>query len=423
MKSLKNILLVSYIKNKGIRRLCFVIGIIPTLVVFLATIGTNDFISVFIEKFILLLILFYFPFLVAVTIKWIKVGFSEKENSKTKKDEKIITENTISIKENKQNIISDKKEDDFWIKKIIWHDKEEIEKSAKDYDKTPWYRSNRFIVPTLYFILQTISLIFITKERDIYTYIGALWFAFSFIYFSVKGYRFAILLLIALVIFDFIYGIIVYNIHNGGVIVARFMIYGGFLGELITAFRIECHLIKNNLSKKKKALKDILIGLVLPTIFVVLISSIMVIYEDNKPLSEDDNKSYQIIGKIYKHTTGIRDYCKNVNYNITTYPEIFKQKFADKILFAEQEMKRLNIKSQSIYEIEGIDNISYEAWQDERKLTIARFLIQKQQIQHKEFEWNDEYYQLLSQLQFCQFIDENAEELINEHNDLDILRN
>lgn len=86
-------------------------------------------------------------------------------------------------------------------------------------------------------------------------------------------------------------------------------------------------------------------------------------------------------------------------------------------------MKRLNIKSQSIYEIEGIDNISYEAWQDERKLTIARFLIQKQQIQHKEFEWNDEYYQLLSQLQFCQFIDENAEELINEHNDLDILRN
>ncbi len=422
MDLIKNILFVSYIKNKGIKRLCFVIGIIPTLVVFLATLGTNDFISVFIEKFIHLLFLFYFPFLVAVTIKWIKVGFSEKENPKTKKDKKKVTEKESLIKENKQNVISDKKEEDFWVKKIIWHDTEEIEKLAKDYDKTPWYKSTRFIVPTLYFILQTISLIFITKETDIYTYIGTALLAFSLIYFSVKGYRFAILLLTALVIFDFIYGIIIYHIH-GGIIIARFMIYGGFVGELITAFRVECHLTKNDLSKKKKILKDILFGIIFPIVCAILISSIMVVYESNKPLSEDDNKSYQVIGKIYKHTTGISDYCKDVGYEMTTYPEIFKKVFADKILFAEKEMNRLNLNSQSIYEINGIENISYEAWQDERKLLIARFLIQEQQIQPEEFEWDEKYYQLLSQFQFCQFVDEHAEELISEDNDLDILRN
>ena len=112
------------------------------------------------------------------------MGNISGDNSNAKNSKKLEIKKANNIKTNQQKAAN---END-WIKKIIWHDKEEIEDDAKNYDKTPWYYSRRFIAPTLYFVIQTLVLIFITKERDIYTYIGAVWLAFSLIYFSVKGY-------------------------------------------------------------------------------------------------------------------------------------------------------------------------------------------------------------------------------------------
>ena len=343
------------------------------------------------------------------------VGNISGDNSNAKNSKKLEIKKANNIKTNQQKAAN---END-WIKKIIWHDKEEIEDDAKNYDKTPWYCSRRFIAPTLYFVIQTLVLIFITKERDIYTYIGAVWLAFSLIYFSVKGYRLAILLLTALIIFDFIYGIIIYNIQ-GGIIVARFMIYGGFVGELITAFRVERYMAKNKLCKKKKRLRDFLVGFLFPSIVAF---SAMVICEIDKPLSKDDETSAQMIGTIYMHTTGVINYCQDAGYAMTTYPETFKRKFADKIVFAEQEMKRLDVNAPSIYEIEGMRDTSYNAWIDERQVLIARLVMNEHGISPNEFQWDEKYYQLLTQTEFCQLIDEMADKFIDSNQDLDILRN
>lgn len=74
MKKIKNILLVSYIKNKGIRRLLFVSSIIFCFVVFNNAYG--------LDILICLLFSIYLFFFVACVIKWIISGF--KESKKTK---------------------------------------------------------------------------------------------------------------------------------------------------------------------------------------------------------------------------------------------------------------------------------------------------------------------------------------------------
>lgn len=74
MNKIKNILLVSYIKNKGIRRLLFVFGALFGLSAFAASRG--------IERITSFILTIYFFFFVACIIKWIISGF--KESNKTK---------------------------------------------------------------------------------------------------------------------------------------------------------------------------------------------------------------------------------------------------------------------------------------------------------------------------------------------------
>lgn len=74
MKKIKNLLLVSYIKNKGIRRLLFVSSIIFAFIVF------ND--SYGLEKLGCIIVSEYLFFFVACIIKWIISGFKESKKQK-----------------------------------------------------------------------------------------------------------------------------------------------------------------------------------------------------------------------------------------------------------------------------------------------------------------------------------------------------
>lgn len=119
----------------------------------------------------------------------------------------------------------------------------------------------------------------------------------------------------------------------------------------------------------------LLILFYVPFLIAATVKWITAIYEANKTLSKDDEKSYQVIVEIYMHTTGIIDYCNNAGYLMVRYPELFKQTFANKISFAEQEMKKLNINSPSIYQIDELKTVSYTAWNEQRQMVIANIIM------------------------------------------------
>lgn len=89
MQILKNILFVSYIKNKGIRRICFIIGLMFSIYSFLKAFSsimsnieyykTLDLLedTIIITGFVIFL--FYLPFLLCCVIRWIYLGFKNKE--------------------------------------------------------------------------------------------------------------------------------------------------------------------------------------------------------------------------------------------------------------------------------------------------------------------------------------------------------
>ena len=82
MNVIKNIFFVSYLKNKGIRRLCFVLGILLAIRETVVWYDYED--SIEIDYFYILgllwplLLCFYLPFLLSCIVKWIYTGFKEK---------------------------------------------------------------------------------------------------------------------------------------------------------------------------------------------------------------------------------------------------------------------------------------------------------------------------------------------------------
>lgn len=149
-----------------------------------------------------------------------------------------------------------------WILKTIWHDKIEVEKYAKSYDEKPWYKTSRFIAPILYFLLTVSTHLFFSKEEfGVLEIIGVAAVMTPFIYLSTKGYRSAMALIILFIIIDFIAALLVFPVRPRiAPIIVRFLIYGTIAGELITSIRVENYLIKHHLRKKKKTLKDFIIG-------------------------------------------------------------------------------------------------------------------------------------------------------------------
>lgn len=75
LKSFKNILFISYLKNKGYRRICTIIGVFLGL--FPLLLGNT--MHARIQGF---LIAFYLPFLIACLIKWVIQGFKENKPQK-----------------------------------------------------------------------------------------------------------------------------------------------------------------------------------------------------------------------------------------------------------------------------------------------------------------------------------------------------
>jgi hypothetical protein len=70
MNIIKNIILISYIKNKGVWRVCFVLGAL--LGCFAFSINSRN-------ALLYGLLWFYIPFFIACLIRWIYVGFKESK--------------------------------------------------------------------------------------------------------------------------------------------------------------------------------------------------------------------------------------------------------------------------------------------------------------------------------------------------------
>ena len=83
-----DILFVSYLKNKGVRRICFVLGLILALFVLLIQWSLGYEMNK-IYKF-LPIVFFYIPFFIAVIFKWIYVGFKDTKDSKEEEFLKVL---------------------------------------------------------------------------------------------------------------------------------------------------------------------------------------------------------------------------------------------------------------------------------------------------------------------------------------------
>ena len=75
-----DIIFVSYLKNKGVRRICFILGLLLALFILLVQWSIGYKINI-IYKF-LPLVFFYIPFIIAVIFRWIYVGFKDTRDSK-----------------------------------------------------------------------------------------------------------------------------------------------------------------------------------------------------------------------------------------------------------------------------------------------------------------------------------------------------
>ena len=81
--SIKGIIAVSYIKNKGARRILFVLGIVFAIIPALIFIRDFEYGSYSLANFFWIFFALYFPFIIGCAIRWIKEGFKEGDISET----------------------------------------------------------------------------------------------------------------------------------------------------------------------------------------------------------------------------------------------------------------------------------------------------------------------------------------------------
>ena len=73
-KLLLSIAFVSYLKNKGVRRICFILGVLFALMP-----ASNFSFGHFFDDLKNILIAFYIPFIIASAIQWVYNGFKHKD--------------------------------------------------------------------------------------------------------------------------------------------------------------------------------------------------------------------------------------------------------------------------------------------------------------------------------------------------------
>ena len=71
---IKNIICVSYLKNKGVRRICFILGVLFALMP-----ASNFAFQHLFDDIKNILIAFYMPFIIAIAIQWVYNGFKNKD--------------------------------------------------------------------------------------------------------------------------------------------------------------------------------------------------------------------------------------------------------------------------------------------------------------------------------------------------------
>ncbi|MBR2136436.1 MAG: hypothetical protein IJ852_00545 [Alphaproteobacteria bacterium] len=312
----------------------------------------------------------------------------------------------------------------FSLLSLLWDSQEKIRRLAENYSQIPWYKSTRFGAVFCYALL-----LFAATVLDLgfkgnlhYTVMfiwGCLVVIIPVIYLGTKGYRW----LLFLVALSLIGGILNLALH------AYFWIHWLFalvllylFRQTIKAFRIENYRIKNNLSAKKPIIKDILISIILPLTGAFLTAAGFAIHEYNQIESEQRKQEmFLLVGTVYNHTTGLVKYCQTAGYTIIRYDRAFKEKFSAAVQRAEESLPLLGLKAASLSEIKDIDQISYDAWQSDRRRLIAHHIMEEQGLSADNFVWLDIYDQRMPIAEFCRMLDENADMFVNKNSELDFL--
>lgn len=140
-------------------------------------------------------------------------------------------------------------------------------------------------------------------------------------------------------------------------------------------------------------------------------------------MSEADKKKYTDIGItagiIYRHSVGYNKFCSNNGYELTNYPNLFKETFKNELdsFYKKVEKNSLNY-DKLIKDIDAKYNdyieeaIKGELYALKKQLTIE-LLADETDISMEDIQWEDQYDEIIPFEEICMLFDENAAEIIS----------
>ena len=223
-----------------------------------------------------------------------------------------------------------------------------------------------------------------------------------FVYLMVKGYRVIIFCWIIMYTISQWYTMLFVPITTP---VVHFIWWCIIAGAGVTALRIENERHKVN-TIKSTLLRDIIIIM----LYIAIIGIGLFCYIKIIP---NDNLAY-CYAAIHKNTKGITSYCAKHGVLLQEFPFAFKRTYKDEIELVNNMLKEseylLSIYNQELAEYDK----NFEYINNERMYYISGFIIEKMQISFDDFIWKDEYWDIVSESDYCRLIDNSFDGLYKE---------
>lgn len=387
---LKDILFVSYLKNKGVRRICFVVGLMLGVISF-----ASEGVSIY------PIVLFYMPFIIAVCIRWIYIGFSKNEE-------------IIHAEKTSKGLWEEKLKRIFSVKRVI--------NFFFSYDG----RVNRLqyfgglVLANFIFCAA-----FVLDER-----IGCVIYAIHLYVLlglvqkrsrdmGEVGTKYIVAILL---------GNWAINIKAG--LSENIMDVNSALGVIMSLLACAalganiCLLFGNgaenpDMNKRSKLTQKpvlLVIGMTMITFMSVLGLNY---FNDN---NDELEKAVFASSILYRHTVVYNSACEEYGVTLNNYPKAFEQKLEPEIKIIKNILQKNNMSIEGVYEYihtndhneirQAVNNELAEL----RKALILSIVSEEQKMPVDRIVWDNEFYKIVSLKDVCVFWDERMTDFIDKDN-------
>ena len=303
-------------------------------------------------------------------------------------------------KKTKKESLVTKDDDKSWVQKL-WKSQKQIDEDAKNYNNISWYLAPRYGAIALLAIQAFIG--FITGLLGWGDLLAVVAVYVPLYYLIARGYRPFIVLAVIVYTADKFY-----NVYSGYTSLAELFWWFATAYMLVLSYRIE-H-AKAKLAKKEKTtyLRDALVALAI--LFGFSAAAIMFSYQRS---SESDEIMYWK-GFIYRNTDGVKAYCGDVNIDLNNYINSFNEQFKDEITFIDNKIVAIGLNPSTMFydmniQTGDLNRLVANHYDALHRILTSFLVIEQTGTNPEDFEWKEEYEQILSKPGFCSFIDLNPD--------------